>query len=83
MRYRSAHRSATVHSVNVTQKRTPTEDDARRLREGKARYDAAGQAREEFADFVAEMCATYSVREVADTIGVSTNTVQRWKKRRP
>lgn len=71
-----------MHSVTVTQKKTPTPEDAKRLRDGKAKYDAAGQVREDFADFVAEMLKTYSVREIADTIGVSTNTVQRWKKRR-
>lgn len=55
--------------------------DERKLLKAKAAADQAATIREEYRVIAVEMMGKSSVREIARLTGVSTNTLQRWKRR--
>lgn len=80
VRYRTVARSATVHSVNMTQKAALGPEDLERLGRAQNLY---GEAQDKIAAYrfvVVEMIEKSSYREVARLTGLSTNTLQRWKR---
>lgn len=71
----------TLGRVSPNPKRTLTNEDAERIRNAKRLSDAA------YSDYqVAVLVALdhgAGVRAVAEFTGLSTSTIQRWKKERP
>lgn len=57
-----------------------TESDAHKLREVMRQWDETEATREELRQIVANMVGRSSFRAVAEVTGLSTNTLQRWKR---
>lgn len=64
----------------MTQKGTLSPEDERRLAEARGAYEVAMRAGEHWKRIVVEMIDKSSYREVARLTGLSTNTLQRWKR---
>lgn len=67
--------------MTVTQRGRLTPEDEQRLAEAKAKDAEAALARDEYRRVAVEMMEKSSVREVARLTGLSTNTLQQWKRR--
>lgn len=80
VRYGTVARSATVHSVNMTQKGRLDPEDERRLLAAKRTDEDAQATRDWYRRIVVEMVGKSSYREVERLTGLSTNTLQRWKR---
>lgn len=80
VRYGTVARSATVHSVNMTQKGQLSEADQLDLSEAMEDWRRTEETRAMIRSAVVEMVEKSSYREVARLTGLSTNTLQRWKR---
>lgn len=67
--------------MTVTQRGRLSPEDEQRLADAKAKDAAVAVAREEYRRVAVEMMMKSSVREVARLTGLSTNTLQQWKRR--
>lgn len=66
--------------MGVTQRGALSPDDEERLMAAKAADEAAADVRRQYVAIVVEMINKSSYREVARLTGLSTNTLQRWKR---
>lgn len=64
----------------VTQKATLSGDDEKKLRQALRDYFVAQEKIERYRAVVVEMIEKSSFREVNRLTGISTNTLQRWKR---
>lgn len=66
--------------MNVTQRGELSAEDQRRLLEAKAEDGDASEVRGRYRAVVVEMLEKSSYREVGRLTGLSTNTLQRWRR---
>lgn len=66
--------------MSMSQRGALTDDDRRRLLEAKTASEEAETIRAHYRSVCVEMMAKSSIRVVAELTGVSTNTLQRWKR---
>lgn len=78
--YRTVARSATVHSVTVTQRGELSAEDREALIAAVDRWERANLELAEVRQVVVAALERASFREVAGATGFSTNTLQRWKR---
>lgn len=64
----------------MTQRGELSAEDQRRLLEAKAEDDATSNVRGRYREVVVEMLEKSSYREVGRLTGLSTNTLQRWRR---
>ncbi len=64
----------------MTQRATLSDEDEQKLRQSLRDYFVANAAIEKHRAVVVEMIDKSSYREVARLTGLSTNTLQRWKR---
>lgn len=69
-----------MHTVTVTQRGTLSSETEERLMAAKANYEAADQFRVDYVEIVVAAIHESSLRVVAEKTGLSTNTLQRWKR---
>ena len=67
--------------MTVTQRGRLSSEDEQRLLDAKARDAEIAAVRDEYRRIAVEMMEKSSVREVARLTGLSTNTLQQWKRR--
>ena len=79
-RYRSEASSATVDTMTMTQRGELSAEDLDRLLHAKAADQEADAARLRYRSVCVEMVSKSSLRNVAHLTGLSTNTLQRWKR---
>lgn len=66
--------------MSMSQRGALTDDDRRRLLEAKTASEEAEAVRAHYRSVCVEMMTKSSIRVVAELTGVSTNTLQRWKR---